>query len=50
MLRYVDQLGIREIAEAMGRNESTVKTHLYRALRKFKNASGFSALLKGSVT
>ena len=50
MLRYVDQLGIREIAEAMERNESTVKTHLYRALKKFKSASGFHALLKGSVS
>ena len=50
MLRYVDQLGIREIAEAMEKNESTVKTHLYRALKKFKSASGFRALLKGSVS
>ncbi len=50
MLRYVDRLGIREIAEAMERNESTVKTHLYRALKKFKSASGFRALLKGSVS
>lgn len=48
MLRYVDQLGIREIAEAVGKNESTVKTHLYRALKKFKTASGFRALLKGN--
>lgn len=46
ILRYVDQLGIREIAEAMKKNESTVKTHLYRALKKFKKAPGFHALLK----
>jgi RNA polymerase sigma-70 factor (ECF subfamily) len=50
MLRYVDQLGIREIADTMGRNESTVKTHLYRALKKFKDASGFQGLLEGSVS
>jgi len=49
MLRFVDQLGIREIAEAMKKNESTVKTHLYRALKKFKGAPGFRALLKGSA-
>jgi len=49
MLRYVDQLGIREIAEALKKNESTVKTHLYRALKKFKGAPGFRALLKGSA-
>lgn len=35
-LRFIDDLGIQEIAVALGRNESTVKTHLYRALDKFK--------------
>ena len=50
MLRYVDQLGIREIAETMERSESTIKTHLYRALKKFKSAPGFCVLLKGSVS
>lgn len=35
-LRFIDRLGIQEIAVALGRNESTVKTHLYRALDKFK--------------
>ena len=37
-LRFIDHLGIQEIAMALGRNESTVKTHLYRALDKFKAA------------
>lgn len=50
MLRFVAQLGIREIADAMGRNESTVKTHLYRALKKFKGAPGLQTLLKGNVS
>ena len=45
ILRYVDQLGIREIAETLKNNESTVKTHLYRALKKFKGAPGLRSLL-----
>jgi RNA polymerase sigma-70 factor, ECF subfamily len=36
LLRFVEQLGIREIAEALSKSESTVKTHLYRALAKVK--------------
>ncbi len=49
-LRYVDQLGIREIAETLKNSESTVKTHLYRALKKFKQTSGLRALLEGSLS
>jgi DNA-directed RNA polymerase specialized sigma24 family protein len=49
VLRFVDQLGIREIAETLRKSESTVKTQLYRALKKFKKASGLRALLKGSL-
>jgi RNA polymerase sigma-70 factor (ECF subfamily) len=48
ILRYLDELGIREIADTLKRNESTVKTHLYRALRKFKRAHGFRALFEGN--
>ena len=47
-LRYLDQLGIREIAETLKKSESTVKTHLYRALKKFKSAPELRALLKGN--
>jgi RNA polymerase sigma-70 factor (ECF subfamily) len=36
MLRFVDCLGIKEISIAISKNESTVKTHLYRALGKLK--------------
>jgi len=46
ILRYVDQLGIREIAETLKNNENTVKTHLYRALKKFKEAPGLRSLLR----
>ncbi len=37
MLRFFDQLSIKEITSTLNKNESTVKTHLYRALRKLKN-------------
>ncbi len=36
LLRFVDGLTIPETAEVLGRGESTIKTHLYRAIRKFK--------------
>ena len=38
-LRFFDQLSIKEITAAMHKNESTVKTHLYRALGKVKAAA-----------
>lgn len=38
-LRFFDQLSIKEITAAMHKNESTVKTHLYRALSKVKAAA-----------
>ena len=40
-LRFLDHLSIAEIALTLGKNESSVKTHLYRAIEKFKN-EGFS--------
>ena len=49
ILRYVDQFGIREIAQTLCSSESSVKTHLYRALKKFKQAPGLRSLLKGSL-
>jgi RNA polymerase sigma-70 factor (ECF subfamily) len=39
LLRFFDQLSIKEMGEALGKNESTIKTHLYRALRKVKDAA-----------
>ncbi len=50
MLRFVDQLGIREIAEALRNSESTVKTHLYRALKKFRRHPELRSLLTGSLS
>lgn len=36
LLRFMDDLDIKEIADVVHTSESTVKTHLYRALEKFK--------------
>ena len=36
-LRFLDQLTIHEISEVVKKSESSVKTHLYRAVGKFKN-------------
>lgn len=38
-LRFVDELSIPEICSVLGKNESTVKTHLYRAVEKFRRTS-----------
>jgi RNA polymerase sigma-70 factor (ECF subfamily) len=48
LLRFFDQLTIKEISAALHKNESTIKTHLYRALRKLKAMSGeLEELLEG---
>ncbi len=39
LLRFFDQLSIKEISAALKKNESTTKTHLYRALNKIKEAA-----------
>ena len=36
LLRFFDQLSINEVSQVMKKNENTVKTHLYRAIRKVK--------------
>jgi RNA polymerase sigma-70 factor (ECF subfamily) len=46
-LRFIDDLNLREIAHTLGKSESAVKTHLYRAIRKFKEDSALSDFLKG---
>ena len=38
-LRFLDNLNINEISGVLGKSESTIKTHLYRALGKFKKES-----------
>ena len=49
VLRFMDQLGIREIAAIMNKNESTVKTHLYRGLKKFQRHRQLLTLLQGGI-
>ena len=46
LLRFLDHLSIKEISSALGKSESTVKTHLYRALVKFRKNSSTLHLLK----
>jgi RNA polymerase sigma-70 factor, ECF subfamily len=46
-LRFIDDLNLREIAQTLNRSESAVKTHLYRAIKKFKDDSALSDFLQG---
>jgi RNA polymerase sigma-70 factor (ECF subfamily) len=48
-MRFIDQLTLREIAESLGKGESTVKTHLYRALKKFRKEKGILKLVGGEI-
>jgi RNA polymerase sigma-70 factor (ECF subfamily) len=49
LLRFFDHLNINEISGALKKNESTIKTHLYRALAKFRKEPGIRQLLKEAV-
>lgn len=40
ILRFVEELELAEIAETTGMNTSTVKSHLYRALRVVRERAG----------
>lgn len=46
-LRFMDHLNIREIAQVLGKSESTVKTNLYRGLKKFREETTLLQLLEG---
>ena len=46
MLRFLDGLSIYEIAGILKKSESTVKTHLYRALTKFKKEKSLRQFLQ----
>ena len=50
MLRFMDNLNINEIARILRKSESTVKTHLYRALAKFKKEKGLRQFLQEDLT
>jgi RNA polymerase sigma-70 factor (ECF subfamily) len=49
VLRFMDHLGIKEISQVLRRRESTVKTHLYRALEKFRKESSMIELLREEI-
>jgi RNA polymerase sigma-70 factor (ECF subfamily) len=46
LLRFMDHLSIKEISRVLEKSESTVKTHLYRSLQKFKRESSILELLQ----
>ncbi len=48
LLRFADNHKIKEIARILKKSESTVKTHLYRALKKFRQNSELRNMLKGN--
>ncbi len=41
ILRFLDHLDIAAIARVLGKKDSTVKTHLYRGLEKFRREEAF---------
>jgi RNA polymerase sigma-70 factor (ECF subfamily) len=45
LLRFFDHLSLVEIAGVLQKNESTIKTHLYRALAKFRKEPAMRRLL-----
>ena len=49
LLRFLDLLSISEISIVLKKNESTVKTHLYRALVKFRQNDSILLLFKEGI-
>jgi RNA polymerase sigma-70 factor (ECF subfamily) len=49
-LRFMDQRNINEIAAILNKNESTIKTHLYRALNKLRAHSEFFKEYRESIS
>ena len=48
LLRFFDQLTIKEMSVALHKSESTIKTKRYRALRKIRAVAGqFHGLREG---
>jgi len=46
ILRFLDHLSIKEVSQVMKKSESTVKTHLHRALGKFRQEPSFIQFLQ----
>jgi len=49
-LRFMDHRNISEIAAILDKNESTIKTHLYRALNKMREHSDFFEEYRESIS
>ena len=49
-LRFMDHLSIKEISLVLKKGESTVKTHLYRALQKFREEPSMLEFLKENAS
>lgn len=49
-LRFIDHLTIKEISRIIKKGESSVKTHLYRALKKFRKEPSMLEFLKEGTT
>ena len=49
-LRFMDHRNISEIATILDKNESTIKTHLYRALNKMREHSDFFEEYRESIS
>lgn len=48
-LRFLDQLGLKEIAAVLGKSEGTIKTLVHRAVKKFKQDQVLREFLEGRV-
>ena len=46
LLRFLNQLTIKDISQILKKSESSVKTHLYRALKKFRKESSLIEFLR----
>ncbi len=49
VLRFFDQMGIAQMARLLEKGESTIKTHLYRAIKKFRKDPTAKALMEEMI-
>lgn len=49
LLRFMDEFTLSEIAEVLGKDESSIKTHLYRAIEKFRRKPKLLRMLREGI-
>ena len=49
LLRFMDEFTLSEIAEVLGKDESSIKTHLYRAIDKFRRKPKLLRILREGI-